>query len=93
MNISLQLLLLEIILLSKGLGIQLTKIYFSGRKTHMFIELSKIKSVIINEAISCCDIVTYLAIILKNKNDMILVFNSLRPKTDILIEIYNDCCK
>lgn len=84
---------LEIILISKGLGVQLTKIYISGRKSHMFIELSKIKSIIINEAISCTDIVTYLAIILKNKSEMILVFNSIRPKTDILVEIYNDCRK
>jgi hypothetical protein len=64
----------------RDMGIQLNRKRFSGLETHLFIEKNKISAVVINEGITCGDVVFYLAIVVRGKNRMILVFEvSLFP--------------
>lgn len=73
-----------------GLGIQLKRKTYAGTKKLLFVERSKIKSIIINEAISCANIYPYMAIITHDQGEMTLAFESIRVKYEVLINIYND---
>lgn len=73
-----------------GLGLQLLVETYAGTKKLHFVERSKIKSIIINEAISCADIYPYIAIITHDQNEMTLAFDKIRVKYEVLINIYND---
>lgn len=73
-----------------GMGIQLERITYAGQRRLKFVERSKIKSIIINEAISCADVYPYIAIITHNQNEMTLAFAAIRVKYEVLRNIYND---
>lgn len=73
-----------------GLGLQLTQTTYAGTKKIHFVERSKVKSIIINEAISCADVYPYLAIITHDQSEMTLAFDKIRVKYEVLINIYND---
>eukprot|EP01126_Amoeba_proteus_P042054 TRINITY_DN4557_c0_g1_i1.p1 TRINITY_DN4557_c0_g1~~TRINITY_DN4557_c0_g1_i1.p1 ORF type:complete len:114 (-),score=10.68 TRINITY_DN4557_c0_g1_i1:182-523(-) len=78
----------ESLLVIRQLGIQLNTKYYSGREDSQFIDNSKIKHVIINEGITCGDIIFYMAFIVKNKKKMVVAFKHLRPKLCPLEEIW-----
>lgn len=73
-----------------GLGLQLTQVTYAGTKRIHFVERSKIKSIVINEAISYADVYPYLAIITHDQTEMTLAFDKIRVKYEVLINIYND---
>lgn len=73
-----------------GLGIQLKRETYLGGAKILFVERSKIKSVVINEAISCANVYPYIAIISHNQTEMTLAFESIRVKYEVLMNIYND---
>lgn len=73
-----------------GLGLQLTQETYAGTKKIHFVERSKVKSIVINEAISCADVYPYLAIITHDQTEMTLAFDKIRVKYEVLINIYND---
>ena len=73
-----------------GLGIQLVQqTYLGTRKTH-FVERSKVRAIVIKEAISWAYVYPYLAIISHDQTDMTLAFDNIRVKYEVLINIYND---
>ncbi|KAF6132088.1 phosphatidylinositol glycan anchor biosynthesis class H [Phyllostomus discolor] len=59
----------ETLLIIDSLGIQLTSSYASGKESTTFIEMGKVKDVIINEAIYMQKVIYYLCILLNDPAD------------------------
>jgi len=79
----------ESLLVIRQLGVQLTTKFYSGKEDSQFIDNSKIDAVILNEGITCGDIIFYMAFIVKNKQKMVVAFKNLRPRLNPLLEIFN----
>ncbi|XP_028645561.1 phosphatidylinositol N-acetylglucosaminyltransferase subunit H isoform X1 [Grammomys surdaster] len=56
----------ETLLIIDSLGIQMTSSYASGKESTTFIEMDKVKDIIINEAIYMQKVIYYLCILLKD---------------------------
>nr|XP_036859832.1 phosphatidylinositol N-acetylglucosaminyltransferase subunit H isoform X2 [Manis javanica] len=86
----------ETLLIIGSLGIQLTSSYASGKESTTFIEMGKVKDVVINEAIYM-KVIYYLCILLKDPvephgvSQVVPVFESTKPRLDCLIEVYKSC--
>ncbi|KAI9470050.1 MAG: GPI-GlcNAc transferase complex, PIG-H component-domain-containing protein [Benjaminiella poitrasii] len=79
----------ESILAIQDVGIQVKTTYWGGSTVSRFINRPKIEDVIINEGISFWQIKSYMAILVKGENKMIVVFENLLPRLDpILIHVY-----
>ncbi|XP_053744035.1 phosphatidylinositol N-acetylglucosaminyltransferase subunit H [Synchiropus splendidus] len=88
----------ESLLVIDSVGIQVSSSYASGRETTSFIEMSKIKDVVINEAIYMHQIIYYLCILLKDTSDpsdsvsdVVPLFQSSKPRLNCLVKIYRSC--
>nr|KAF6501915.1 phosphatidylinositol glycan anchor biosynthesis class H [Molossus molossus] len=97
----------ETLLIIDSLGIQMTSSYASGKESTTFIEMGKVKDVIINEAIYMISaiwciflqqkVIYYLCILLNDPvephgiSQVVPVFQSAKPRLDCLIEVYRSC--
>ncbi|MEQ2265747.1 hypothetical protein XENORESO_011926 [Xenotaenia resolanae] len=59
----------ESLLVIGSLGIQVSSSYASGREVTTFIEMSKIKDIVINEAVYLHQIIYYLCVLLKEPSE------------------------
>ncbi|KAG9296370.1 hypothetical protein G9A89_014962 [Geosiphon pyriformis] len=62
--------------------------YMDGRCVSRFIDRSKILDVIINEGITMLQVKFYLAIIVESQDRMVVVFEHLLPRLNVLLEVY-----
>ncbi|KAK2856398.1 hypothetical protein Q5P01_005133 [Channa striata] len=80
----------ESLLIIGSLGIQVSSSYASGRETTTFIEMNKIKDIVINEAIYLHRIVYYLCVLLKDPlepnavSSVVPLFQSSKPRLNCL---------
>ncbi|XP_060947547.1 phosphatidylinositol N-acetylglucosaminyltransferase subunit H [Limanda limanda] len=87
----------ESLLVIGSLGIQVTSSYASGRETTTFIEKSKIKDIVINEAIYMHQIIYYLCVLLKDPSEpnaissIVPLFQSSKPRLKCLEKVYRSC--
>ncbi|KAJ3607256.1 hypothetical protein NHX12_026768 [Muraenolepis orangiensis] len=87
----------ESLLVIGSLGIQVCSSYASGREHTSFIEMSRIKDVVINEAIHMHHIIYYLCILLRDPADpeavssVVPLFQSSKPKLNCLVKVYKSC--
>ncbi|KAM4633180.1 phosphatidylinositol N-acetylglucosaminyltransferase subunit H [Polymixia lowei] len=87
----------ESLLVIGSLGIQLSSSYASGRENTTFIERSKIKDIVINEAIYMHQIIYYLCILLQDPSDpnavsgVVPLFQSSKPRLNCLVKVYKSC--
>ncbi|XP_071394771.1 phosphatidylinositol N-acetylglucosaminyltransferase subunit H isoform X1 [Centroberyx affinis] len=87
----------ESLLIIDCLGIQLSSSYASGRENTTFIEMSKIKDIVINEAVYMQRIIYYLCILLKDPSDpnavssVVPLFQSSKPRLNCLVKVYKSC--
>ncbi|KAM3861591.1 phosphatidylinositol N-acetylglucosaminyltransferase subunit H [Diretmus argenteus] len=87
----------ESLLIIGSLGIQLSSNYASGRESTSFIEMSKIKDIVINEAVYMHRIIYYLCILLKDPSDpnevlsVVPLFQSSKPRLNCLEKVYKSC--
>lgn len=58
----------------RDLGVELETKYCSGKQRHVFLDKSKIKSIIINEGITWGRVVFYMAFIVEGRDRMVLAF-------------------
>ncbi|KAG2209496.1 hypothetical protein INT47_008340 [Mucor saturninus] len=80
----------ESILAIRDVGIQVKTVYWGGSSVSRFINRSTIEGVIINEAISFWQIKSYMAILVKDEEKMVVVFEHLLPKIDpVLLRVYH----
>jgi GPI-GlcNAc transferase complex, PIG-H component len=66
----------------QGLGIQLCKTSMFGTKRNRFFHTSDIKELIINEGITMCRVVFYLALITNGSRRLVLPFAHHQPSRD-----------
>lgn len=87
----------ETLLIIGSLGIQLSSYYASGRESTTFIEMSKIKDIVINEAIYMQSIIYYLCILIKDPSEpdgvasVVPLFQSSKPRLNCLVRVYKSC--
>ncbi|KAJ0027126.1 hypothetical protein NQD34_018126 [Periophthalmus magnuspinnatus] len=87
----------ESLLVVGSLGIQVSYSYASGRETTSFIEMNKIKDIVINEAIYMHQIIYYLCVLLKDPSDpdavsgVVPLFQSSKPRLNCLVKVYKSC--
>eukprot|EP00939_MAST-03C_sp_MAST-3C-sp1_P000797 g797.t1 len=78
----------ESLLTIEEIGVQLTSYYFDGRIDSKFVDKDKIESIVINEGITLCRVVFYMAFLVKSENKMTLAFENLRPRRGALAKIF-----
>jgi len=78
----------ERVLVVQDLGIQLSTVYWTGRHADTFIDKDKIKDIIINEGITRCKVIFYMAIILKGEDSMRLVFSHICLRLPLVLKVY-----
>lgn len=87
----------ESLLVVGSLGVQVSSSYASGRETSSFIEMSRIKDIVINEAVHMHRVVYYLAVLLNDSSDpdsvadVVPLFQSSKPRLNCLVKVYKSC--
>lgn len=87
----------ETLLIIGSLGVQVSSCYASGRESTTFIEMSRIKDIVINEAIYMHRVIYYLCILLKDPTDpdglssVVPLFQSSKPRLNCLVKVYKSC--
>ncbi|XP_037541291.1 phosphatidylinositol N-acetylglucosaminyltransferase subunit H [Nematolebias whitei] len=87
----------ESLLVIGSLGIQVSSTYASGREVTTFIEMSKIKDIVINEAIYMHQIIYYLCVLMKDQSEpngvsgVVPLFQSSKPRLNCLVKVYKSC--
>ncbi|XP_038149169.1 phosphatidylinositol N-acetylglucosaminyltransferase subunit H [Cyprinodon tularosa] len=87
----------ESLLVIGSLGIQVSSSYASGREVTTFIEMSKIKDIVINEAVYLHQIIYYLCVLLRDPSEphgvssVVTLFQSSKPRLNCLVKIYKSC--
>jgi len=79
----------ESLLLIHDLGIQVKRSYVSGSVDRMFVERSRLRSVIINEGVGFSAVTYYLAFITSGDSELVLAFSALIPRIDHLVVIFH----
>ncbi|KAI9256257.1 GPI-GlcNAc transferase complex, PIG-H component-domain-containing protein [Sporodiniella umbellata] len=79
----------ESILVIRDVGIQVKTVYWDQSSATRFIDRPKIDDIVILEGISFWQIKSYIAIIVKNEDTMVIVFENLLPKLEpTLLQVY-----
>lgn len=87
----------ECVLLIAATGVQLTRHYASGRQQATFIEMARVKDIVINEVIHAQQVLYHMSILLKDPasperiSGIIPVFAKFKPRLDCLVEVYRTC--
>ncbi|XP_053553815.1 phosphatidylinositol N-acetylglucosaminyltransferase subunit H isoform X2 [Bombina bombina] len=87
----------ESLLVIGSLGIQMTSTFASGKECTSFIEMHRVKDIVINEAIFMQKVIYYLCILLNDPSEpngvteIVPVFQSSQPRLDCLVEVYRSC--
>lgn len=78
----------ESLIAIEEVGVQLNTTYFNGRVDSKFVDKSKIEQIVMNEGITLCRVVFYVAFIMKNEDKMTLAFENLRPSLRTLMKVF-----
>lgn len=87
----------ESLLVIDSLGVQVSYSYASGREATTFIEMSKIKDIVINEAIYMHRVIYYLCVLLKDPSEpnavssVVPLFQCSKPRLNCLVKVYKSC--
>ncbi|KAI7799792.1 phosphatidylinositol N-acetylglucosaminyltransferase subunit H [Triplophysa rosa] len=87
----------ETLLIIGSLGVQLSSAYASGRESTTFIEMNKLKDIVINEAVYMHNIIYYLCILIKDPADpdkvtsLVPLFQNSKPRLNCLVHVYRSC--
>lgn len=57
-----------------------------------FLDKAKIKAILINEGITMHRVVFYLAFVVAGRDKMVVAFENLQPRLNVLIKIYRCVC-
>ncbi|XP_078419193.1 phosphatidylinositol N-acetylglucosaminyltransferase subunit H isoform X1 [Cetorhinus maximus] len=87
----------ESVLIIGSIGVQMNTLYASGRESVRFIEMKKVKDIVINEAFYMQKVIYYLCILLidpgnpRGVSEVVPVFQSAKPRLDCLSQVYRSC--
>ncbi|XP_032882546.1 phosphatidylinositol N-acetylglucosaminyltransferase subunit H isoform X2 [Amblyraja radiata] len=86
----------ESMLIIGSIGVQMNTLYASGREHVNFIEMKKVKDIVINEGFYM-KVIYYLCILLidtespRGVSEVVPVFQSAKPRLDCLSQVYRSC--
>ncbi|ETI53353.1 hypothetical protein F441_03670 [Phytophthora nicotianae CJ01A1] len=80
----------ESMLVVPALGVKLSKRRRNGAVSSKFVDLDKICGVAVNEAITFSNVVYSLVFMVEGQSEMMLPFETFRPRVVTLQEIYQD---
>eukprot|EP00640_Fibrocapsa_japonica_P006332 CAMPEP_0113948156 /NCGR_PEP_ID=MMETSP1339-20121228/68797_1 /TAXON_ID=94617 /ORGANISM="Fibrocapsa japonica" /LENGTH=111 /DNA_ID=CAMNT_0000955087 /DNA_START=151 /DNA_END=486 /DNA_ORIENTATION=+ /assembly_acc=CAM_ASM_000762 len=80
----------EALLVVAGLGVQMRTRYASGKQDFQFVDQARLHGVVLNECVTLNRVVCYLALVVKDQPDLVVAFQHLNPKLDVLVQIYRD---
>ena len=80
----------ESITVIRDVGVLLQTRWRAGRTSQEFIDIHRVRSVIINEGLSSADVQYYLAFLVLNSDTMAVAFPNLLPPLRIIQPIYRD---
>jgi hypothetical protein len=80
----------ECITVIRDVGVLLQTRWRTGRVSQKFIDVHRVRSVIINEGLSSADVQYYLAFLVLNSDRMAVAFPNLLPPLRIIQPIYRD---
>ncbi|KAL4166985.1 hypothetical protein KRP22_012472 [Phytophthora ramorum] len=83
----------EAMLVVPALGVKLSQRRRNGAVVSKFVDLEKISGVAVNEAISFSNVVYSLVLMVEGQNDMVLPFETFRPRVAVVQEIYQETKK
>lgn len=72
----------------RGVGVQMTSVYDTGRRVRTFVQSDRIRAALVNEGIQGCDVRYYLALLVAGREGMVLLFDAARPRLPVLSHIY-----
>lgn len=78
----------ETILVTQGVGVQLSTTFYSGHSKTRFLDMHRIGAVVLNEGITMHRVIVYLAFIVAGQDRMVVAFEHLRPPLTTLVPIY-----
>ncbi|KYQ96829.1 hypothetical protein DLAC_11575 [Tieghemostelium lacteum] len=78
----------ESLIVMRELGVQLKRKYYFRPEIIEFIDKTKIEQIIINEGITHHSVIFYMCFLVEGKNKMVLAFEDLVPRRDVLLQIY-----
>ncbi|KAI8866392.1 hypothetical protein GQ42DRAFT_105982, partial [Ramicandelaber brevisporus] len=74
----------ESLMAMRGIGLQLKTTYRCGLTTSRFIDQRRVVDVIINEGFRRLQAIFYLAVLVDNSRDMVVLFGNMQPSLDQL---------
>ncbi|KAI8025709.1 Phosphatidylinositol N-acetylglucosaminyltransferase subunit H [Camellia lanceoleosa] len=82
----------ESIIIMPAFGVQLETHYSSGRIIHRFIPIEKILKPVLNECVIPVTCYWNLSLIVREEEELVLVFKELHPPVKMLIPIWKALC-
>ena len=80
-------------LIIKDFGVQLTKVYGTGKKEGIFIEREAIQAIFIHEYFGLAEVHFGFALRLTHSDEMVVVFKDVRPGLEAIRHSYIRCCQ
>ncbi|KXS20172.1 hypothetical protein M427DRAFT_403651 [Gonapodya prolifera JEL478] len=82
----------ESIFAVKGLGLEI-RTRRVWRRSSQFIDIARISDICINEALYRFGVVTYMAILIREEDNMLIPYENILPPVTILQRVYKECWK
>ncbi|KAH7849606.1 hypothetical protein Vadar_020314 [Vaccinium darrowii] len=82
----------ESVIIMPAFGVQLETHYRSGGTIHRFIPIDKILKPVLNECVTPVTCYWSLSLILREEEELLLVFKELRPPVKMLIPVWKALC-
>ncbi|KAJ1691318.1 hypothetical protein LUZ63_015473 [Rhynchospora breviuscula] len=83
----------ESVVIMPSFGVQLETHYWSGRIDRKFIQMGKILKPVLNECVTPVACYWSLVLVLRDEDQLALVFQKLRPPIKILVPVWKALCK
>lgn len=82
----------ESLMIMPAFGIQLEQHFWSGRVHRQFVPVSKLLKPLLNECVTPVTCYWSLAVLLRDEDELMLVFKKLHPPVKILVLIWKALC-
>lgn len=82
----------ESVIVMPAFGVQLETHYWSGKIIHRFVPIGKILKPVLNECVTPVTCYWSLALIVRGEEDLMLVFQELRPPVSMLVPVWKALC-
>ncbi|CAA0839233.1 phosphatidylinositolglycan-related [Striga hermonthica] len=82
----------ESVVILPAFGVQLETTYRSGKTIHHFVPIGKILKPVLNECVTPVTCYWSLSLILRNEDELLLVFKEIYPPVTMLVPVWKALC-